>query len=177
MNWIWNKLLTKECVIVLIATIVILLIIVWAIDDRSQRLRIENQRRLAMNENDFKAIEDLAELATGDNAGAASIELECRLRLVPAIIARQLTRIADGMLASEDVELEKEMQEAATPPDALVEAAENIKAALVSNAAPTDVIYALRQSLIERGEESVSISPTLLIPLLEALAAHKKGVR
>lgn len=44
-----------------------------------------------MNEKDFKAIEDLAELASGDNSGAASIELECRLRLVPAIIARQLT--------------------------------------------------------------------------------------
>ncbi len=43
-NWIWNKLLTKECVVVLIAAIVILLIIVWAVDDRNQRLQIENQR-------------------------------------------------------------------------------------------------------------------------------------
>ena len=44
-----------------------------------------------MTKDDLRAIEDLAELAFGDNPGAASIELERRLRLVPAIIARQLT--------------------------------------------------------------------------------------
>lgn len=44
MNWIWNKLLTKDCVMFLVTAIAILLIVVWALNDRNQRLRIENQR-------------------------------------------------------------------------------------------------------------------------------------
>ncbi len=44
MNYIWNKLLTKECVIPLIAIIVILLVTIWIVDDRNQQLRAENKR-------------------------------------------------------------------------------------------------------------------------------------
>lgn len=37
MNWIWNKLLTKECVVPLIGIIVILLLTIWIIKDKNQQ--------------------------------------------------------------------------------------------------------------------------------------------
>ena len=42
-NWIWNKLLTKECVVTLIATIVILLFVTWIIIDGNRDLQVENE--------------------------------------------------------------------------------------------------------------------------------------
>ena len=42
-NWIWNKLLTKECVVTLIATIVILLFVAWIIIDGNRDLQVENE--------------------------------------------------------------------------------------------------------------------------------------
>lgn len=44
MNWIWNKLLTKDCVTLLIVAIAILLIVAWAVIDSNRRLQTENQR-------------------------------------------------------------------------------------------------------------------------------------
>ena len=43
-NWIWNRLLTKECVIPLMAIIALLILVLWFVDDRNQQLEQENQR-------------------------------------------------------------------------------------------------------------------------------------
>lgn len=71
-----------------------------------------------MKENDFICFKVGYESTVA--AGSRSTMDDCkqaRKSYLQADIARQLTRIADGMLASEDVQLEKEMQEA-TAPDA-----------------------------------------------------------
>lgn len=86
---------------------------------------------------------------------------------------------SDAQTASNDIisnvenHVKKKVEHSSLPiegHEALVVAAKNIEAALISNAAPIDVIHALTETLKEKGEESVTISPLLLIPLLEALA-------
>lgn len=139
-----------------------------------------------MIKEDFEQLNKLAadalnEIANEDFDRADILKIGQLLRINKTFfdIARQLTRIAD---AQEQIMLLIPATLHRTPApdvstDALVEAVVNIKAALVSNAAPTDVIYALQQTLKEKGDESVTVSPSLLIPLLEALAAHETGVR
>jgi len=47
MNWIWNKLLTKECVIPMIAVIAILMVAVWFLVERNDHLEAENDNLAA----------------------------------------------------------------------------------------------------------------------------------
>lgn len=44
MNWIWNKLLTKECVIPMIAVITILVVAVWFLMEQNDHLQTENRQ-------------------------------------------------------------------------------------------------------------------------------------
>ncbi len=47
MNWIWNKLLTKECVVPMIAVIAILVLAVWFLVERNDHLEAENRQLAA----------------------------------------------------------------------------------------------------------------------------------
>ena len=47
MNWLWNKLLTKECMIPMIAIIAILVVAVWFLIERNTHLEQENRQLAA----------------------------------------------------------------------------------------------------------------------------------
>ena len=44
MRWIWNKLLTKECVVTLVAIIALTVLVSWFFIERSQHLQAENKK-------------------------------------------------------------------------------------------------------------------------------------
>jgi Na+/H+ antiporter NhaD/arsenite permease-like protein len=44
MNWIWNRVLTKECVVTFIGIIAILLLVSWFFIEKSEQLQVENEQ-------------------------------------------------------------------------------------------------------------------------------------
>ena len=131
-----------------------------------------------MTKEDLTAIEELADMADGDNPTAASIMLRRKLELVPADIAYQLTRIADGMdkVANPLMQVDKDgvvstIKPKPAPDAGLVEAVKEMIAKFESAIKTGDVFAKGLPAQIFMGD-----TIELAKKVQSALAAHKPEV-